>query len=172
MDTGYSILLHWFVGRPFLAKAEQLARTAKEEADEKLAQEIREADLKQIMAKLEGDLVLLKDRIPSEAKQALETAKDMKYLRDRQQHFAISLVRFRLLVGQGSFHVVNVLLVYIHPGPALASSQARESICWPVDGGALCVDGSWYFFQCNWWLLEVQRSVQRHFRTWATHFGI
>lgn len=90
MDTGYSILLHWFVERPFLAKAEQLARTAKEEADEKLAQEIREADLKQIMAKLEGDLVLLKDRIPSEAKQALETAKDMKYLRDRQQHFAIS----------------------------------------------------------------------------------
>ena len=58
----------------------------------------------QVLAKLEGDLVLLKDRIPSEGMQALETAKDMKYLRDRQQHFASCLVCFSLLGGHRSFH--------------------------------------------------------------------
>ena len=58
----------------------------------------------QVVAKLEGDLVLLKDRIPSEGTQALETAKDMKYLRDRQQRFGSSLGCFSLLGGVGSFH--------------------------------------------------------------------
>lgn len=71
--------------RPYVAKVEQAARIAKEQEDLKLTSELRAADGKQVVAKIENDLRLLQDLIPDDLSQALSTAKDLKYLRDRQE---------------------------------------------------------------------------------------
>jgi hypothetical protein len=64
---------------------EQAARIAKEQEDLKLASDLRAADGKQVIAKIENDLRLLQDLIPDDLSQAQSTAKDLKYLRDRQE---------------------------------------------------------------------------------------
>ncbi|CAL1145066.1 unnamed protein product [Cladocopium goreaui] len=71
--------------RPYVAKVEQAARIAKEQEDLKLASDLRAADGKQVIAKIENDLRLLQDLIPDDLSQAQSTAKDLKYLRDRQE---------------------------------------------------------------------------------------
>jgi hypothetical protein len=64
---------------------EQAARIAKEQEDLKLASDLRAAHGKQVIAKIENDLRLLQDLIPDDLSQAQSTAKDLKYLRDRQE---------------------------------------------------------------------------------------
>mgnify|MGYP000462367847 CR=1 FL=1 len=64
---------------------EQAARIAKEQEDLKLASDLRAADGKQVIAKIENDLRLLQDLIPDDLSQAQSRAKDLKYLRDRQE---------------------------------------------------------------------------------------
>ena len=64
---------------------EQAARIAKEQEDLKLASDLRAADGKHVIAKIENDLRLLQDLIPDDLSQAQSTAKDLKYLRDRQE---------------------------------------------------------------------------------------
>jgi len=70
--------------RPYHARVEQAARTAKEETETRIAEELRAAEAKQVMTKLQSDMSMLKERIPDERVQAQNTAKDIKYLRDRQ----------------------------------------------------------------------------------------
>ena len=76
---------HGSVVRPFISKMESTARAEKEAKDAQLAANVRQADLQQLTAKLDSDFELLKALKPDESSEAHEHAKDMKYLRDRQQ---------------------------------------------------------------------------------------
>ena len=71
--------------RPFISKLESSARAEKEVKDAQLAANVRQADLQQLVAKLDADFELLKSLKPDEGAEAQEHAKDMKYLRERQQ---------------------------------------------------------------------------------------
>ena len=70
---------------------EQAARIAKEETETRLAEELRAAEAKQVMTKLQSDMALLKERVPDERVQAQNTARDIKYLRDRQMRFDLKI---------------------------------------------------------------------------------
>ena len=70
---------------------ESAARIAQEEKSAQLAQELRAAEGKQVLAKLEADMSLLKSRIPDDRVQAERTAKDLKYLRERQANLGVSI---------------------------------------------------------------------------------
>ena len=72
-----------------MAQAQQMLRRDKEQQEEELNKGLREADLKTVLAKLERDFVLLESTGQSEDKRALETSKDMKYLRDRQKYLEL-----------------------------------------------------------------------------------
>lgn len=68
------------------------SKRAEHEARElQIDQELRQADLKAVLAKLEHEMRLLEERMPSEAAEALKHAKDMKYLSWRQQQLDICL---------------------------------------------------------------------------------
>ena len=69
---------------------ERAARIVKEQEDSRLASELRAADGKQVVAKIESDLRLLEEQIPDDLSQAQSTAKDLKYLRDRQETLGCS----------------------------------------------------------------------------------
>ena len=73
-----------------MAKVEQAARIVKEQEDLKLASELRAADGKQVMMKIQSDLQILQERIPDGLSQAQSTARDLKYLRDRQETLGCS----------------------------------------------------------------------------------
>lgn len=64
---------------------EKLQRLEKEAADQKLEQDLRSADFRAVLAKVEADLKLLMERKAKDGAAELKTAKDMKFLRDRQQ---------------------------------------------------------------------------------------
>lgn len=72
--------------RPFVSQIENATKLAKEKQDEELAASLREADFRQVIAKLESDLRTLENRKPNSTTEAIKTAKDMKYLRDRQKN--------------------------------------------------------------------------------------
>lgn len=72
-------------GRPFIAKMEATVRADKEEKANQLAHNLRQADLQQLIAKLESDMVILRARKPQEGQVAKEHALDMKYLQERQR---------------------------------------------------------------------------------------
>ena len=65
---------------------EQSARSQKLKKEQDLAASVRAADYTQLMARLEADMELLSSRENSSASRAVETAKDMKYLWDRQMN--------------------------------------------------------------------------------------
>lgn len=77
----------WFIlfSRSYLAKIEKNKRQAKEEREAQFAEELRRADGKQVALKIQNDLETLKAITPDSDRQALETAKDLKYLQERQQ---------------------------------------------------------------------------------------
>lgn len=72
--------------RPFLAKMEAAVRSERELRDAELAENLRRADLQQLVAKLERDFKVLEGRKPKEDASAKERALDMKYLRERQTY--------------------------------------------------------------------------------------
>ncbi len=78
---------------------------AREEEAAKLAEKVQKATLEQIKGQLEADIRLLRATLPSRDSQAIETAKDMKYVKDRQLRFDCndSLYLFR---GMNSCHVM------------------------------------------------------------------
>ncbi len=67
-----------------------------DQKNKELADRVANATLDHLKAKLEADLEILKERVPSAAKEALETAKDQKYLRDRQLILASMWFKNRL----------------------------------------------------------------------------
>jgi hypothetical protein len=70
--------------RTYVARVEQSARSEKMKREADLAANVRAADLTQLLARLEADMELLSSKENNSASRAAETAKDMKYLWDRQ----------------------------------------------------------------------------------------
>lgn len=83
--------------RPFVSQIENATKLAKEKQDEELAASLREADFRQVITKVDSDLRTLENRKPNSTSEAIKTAKDMKYLRDRQKNllFVSVLHRFQ-----------------------------------------------------------------------------
>lgn len=77
--------------RPLMAAINKSKRAEHEARELQIDQELRQADLKAVLAKLEHEMRLLEERMPSEAAEALKHAKDMKYLSWRQQQLDICL---------------------------------------------------------------------------------
>ena len=74
--------------RSFAAEIESASRVAKEKKNEELAAQLRVADFNQVKAKLEADMAVLMERKGDTAAESINNAKDMKYLRDRQELLA------------------------------------------------------------------------------------
>ena len=96
-----------------LVAAIHKSKRAQHEARElQIEQDLRQADLKAVLAKLEHDMCLLEERMPSEEAEALKHAKDMRYLSWRQQQLDICLLSISPFFPKHLSHV-------------LASSQKR-----------------------------------------------
>lgn len=74
-----------FCRRPFIAKVESASKSRKEKEEEDLAQAVRQADLKQLVARLENDLDALDGLAGGDVEAAKQTALDLKWIRDRQR---------------------------------------------------------------------------------------
>ena len=61
---------------------------AEEEKNKELADKVNKATCEQLAAQIEGDLRTLRAELPAKTAQAqaVETAKDVKYVKDRQQY--------------------------------------------------------------------------------------
>ena len=59
----------------------------REEHAQALREKVQRATLEQVKDQLEADFRLLRASLPTRDSQAIETAKDMKYMKDRQLHF-------------------------------------------------------------------------------------
>lgn len=77
--------------RPLVAAIHKSKRAQHEARELQIEQELRQADLKAVLAKLEQDMCMLEERMPSEEAEALKHAKDMRYLSWRQQQLDICL---------------------------------------------------------------------------------
>ena len=82
--------------RPFIGKIEAASKLQKDEKELELAKNARQADLQQLLARIENDLSALRARRSSEDSPAMATAKDLKYVRERQRTLAPS---FAAVVG-------------------------------------------------------------------------
>ena len=70
--------------RPFIAKIEIASQSLAEQKEQELAKNVRMADLNQLVARIEADMLLLKKIQQSADSAARETALDMKYMLERQ----------------------------------------------------------------------------------------
>ena len=70
--------------RQHLTKLEQAARQDKESKAQALARQVAEASLAQLEAQIASDQELIRQAQGNRTEQAVETAKDLKYVRDRQ----------------------------------------------------------------------------------------
>ena len=77
--------------RPFFAQVEQHIRMEKEDKEAKLASNVRQAEIQQLLAKFEVDMATLASRQPTPDVAATNHALDMKYLNDRQRWPGIAL---------------------------------------------------------------------------------
>lgn len=73
------------LGRNVLQAQETKATQENEDREREVAQRLSQATLAQVKLQLEGDLEKVRASLPTREAQAVETAKDMKYIRDRQQ---------------------------------------------------------------------------------------
>ena len=75
-----------------MASHETKVTMENEEKQVQLAQKVLRATFEQIKAQVQEDMVQLKSRLPGAESQAVETAKDLKHMRDRQQTLASSFI--------------------------------------------------------------------------------
>lgn len=68
-----------------MAELDKTVRSQKEAKEAELAKRVREVQFQELEAKISADFELLKSRIPSDEKKNEEHAKDMKYLKERQE---------------------------------------------------------------------------------------
>ena len=61
-------------------------REEKENRARELTRAVQEATMKQLRAQIEADIQLLREKLENTTDQAAETAKDLKYVRERQMH--------------------------------------------------------------------------------------
>ena len=78
--------------RPFVAKVESATKCQKEKGDAELAANVRQADLKQLLARLDADFKVLDDLSGGDAETAKQTALDVKWIRDRQMNLNSSSI--------------------------------------------------------------------------------
>ena len=83
-----------------------------EERSRELAEKVEAATFEQIQAQLTSDLEILRSKLPTKVSQAVETAQDMKYCRERQRIFVIvfekCLILFPRKTALGDFGVCVV----------------------------------------------------------------
>ena len=72
------------VARNIVHGVEQKRQQELEAKEQELADKVAKATLEQLRAKIEADFELLKKYAPSPSKDALEAARDCKYLKERQ----------------------------------------------------------------------------------------
>ena len=86
------------------ASEQRLSREA-EQCNEELEKKLHEATLQHLKAKVEQDLELLRKRMPTKEAEAIESALDVKYVRDRQ-----------MCLGSTFAHcfVVSYFWVFVH----------------------------------------------------------
>ena len=75
-----------------MAKVEATIQSEKELKEAKLAMNLRQAEFDSIEAKIQADLETLDSLMPKEDGKATEHAKDLKYLRERQQCLCQQLI--------------------------------------------------------------------------------
>ena len=71
--------------RPYLREVEKAEDDAKCAKAEEMARNVREATCAQLVQQIQGDIAQLRERLPDRHSAAMETAKDVKYVRERQQ---------------------------------------------------------------------------------------
>ena len=125
------------LSRPFVAKIEATIQSEKEAKEAKLAMNLRQADFDSIEAKIQADLETLDNLVPKEDGQATEHAKDMKYLRERQQCLAFVSSCFPFLwpnteLFKNSLFFPVVRLVELRTGKAYVEEWMRKH-CFLVD---------------------------------------
>jgi len=70
--------------RTYVEKIEQASRREREEREQEVARRVRQTDCESVKIKVEHDLEQLASMLPNAEQSAIESAKDMKYLRERQ----------------------------------------------------------------------------------------
>ena len=78
--------------RTIITAHETRQNMAKEEKAQELAQKVVLATLEQLKGQVADDMVLIRAALPSKEDQTMETAKDMKFVKDRQ----MNLIRINL----------------------------------------------------------------------------
>ena len=78
-------------GRSHLAKIQANQKAEREEKAQELARAAQEATFKQLEIQIQSDCEVLRKRLGSGQDQAVETAKDLKYVRERQQIHALGV---------------------------------------------------------------------------------
>ena len=63
---------------------ENASRDEQEAKQAHLAEQVRQANLMELKAKLDCDAQQLSKQLPDAARQSIETAKDLKYMKQRQ----------------------------------------------------------------------------------------
>ena len=94
---------------------------------------LRQADFDSIEAKIQADLETLDNLVPKEDGQATEHAKDMKYLRERQQCLAFVSSCFLFFVAK--YRIIQELSFF--PGCPFGRAKDWESLRGGVDAKAL-----------------------------------
>lgn len=78
-------LLLWFTKRSVVEEHDNRSQRELAEKEEVLAQKVRQATFEQLQAKLSQDMATLKQRAPTKESQAVETALDVRYVKERQK---------------------------------------------------------------------------------------
>lgn len=78
--------MRWFqaYARPFVTQVEQGRIRDKEAAAQALAKQVASAQYAQVEAMVKADMQILKDKLPGKDDQAIENAKNLKYMKERQ----------------------------------------------------------------------------------------
>lgn len=74
-----------------MLEIEQGKTSEREAAAAALAKQVAAANLAQVTAMLKSDMEVLKEKLPKPQDAATENAKDLKYLRERQQSLGVRL---------------------------------------------------------------------------------
>ena len=94
-------LLLWLTKRSVVEEHDNRSQRELAEKEEVLAQKVRQATFEQLQAKLSQDMATLKQRAPTKESQAVETALDVRYVKERQKMLVL-LAMFVFCVGASS----------------------------------------------------------------------
>ena len=72
-------------GRIYVERVENAIRREKDLKEQELARKVRQADCEAVLAKIDVDLAALQASIPNDRQSSMESAKDLKYLKQRQE---------------------------------------------------------------------------------------